>query len=73
MGTITRKQNHIDQVDPDHPLRPIVLNCLMDSERDRPSAEQLCERTASLKVTAQYSDACDSITRGERDEVANCM
>ena len=42
--------------------------CLKDNERDRPSAEQLCERTASLKVIAQDVQARDRTTSVGRDK-----
>ena len=56
---INRRQNHIDKVDPHHPLLSVVLDCLKDDDSQRPSAEQLCERIASLKETGQYSNARD--------------
>ena len=59
---INRRQDHIDKVAPNHPLLPVVLDCLKDDDSQRPSAEQLCERTASLKETAEYSNARDRTT-----------
>ena len=49
-----RRQNHISQVDPNHPLLPIAVNCLKDRDVERPSAQQLCERVAALKETSKY-------------------
>ena len=59
---INRRQCHIDKVAPNHPLLPVALDCLKDNDSQRPSAEQLCERTASLKETAEYINARDRTT-----------
>ena len=57
LAEVNRRQNHIGQVDPDHPLLPIALHCLKDEDSERPSAQQLCERVASLKEKPEYSDS----------------
>ena len=57
LAEIDRRQNHISQVDPNHPLLPVALDCLKDEDVERPSAQQLCERVASLKERAEYSDS----------------
>ena len=49
-----RRQNHISKVSKDHPLLPLVLDCIKDRENDRHSAHQLCERVAKLKTTENY-------------------
>jgi serine/threonine protein kinase len=54
---VDRRQNDISQVDPNHPLLPIALDCLKDGDTERPSAQQLCERVASLKERVEYSDS----------------
>ena len=57
LAEVNRRQNHISQVDPNHPLLPIALDCLKDKDTERPSAQQLCERVASLKERSEYSDS----------------
>ena len=57
LAEVDRRQNHISQVDPDHPLLPVALDCLKDEDSKRPSAQQLCERVASLKERPEYSDS----------------
>ena len=42
-------QNHIAEIDPSHPLLPVVLDCLKDTDFERPTAHNLCERIAGLK------------------------
>jgi hypothetical protein len=60
VSEIDRRQNHISQVDPNHPLLPIALDCLKDKDTERPSAQQLCERVASMKERPEYSDSVAS-------------
>ena len=66
---IERRQNHISQVDPNHPLLPIALHSLKDSDVERPSAQELCHRVAALKETPQFTE---SVRRAqERPEPGN--
>ena len=58
-----RRQNHINKVDPNHPLLVlIVLDCLKDKDVARPSAEELCSRIVFLKKNHKYSE---SVREGE--------
>ena len=61
---VDRRKNHIDLIDPAHPLLPVALDCLKNRERERPSAQELCRRIATLKVEPQYSQ---SVQEGERE------
>ena len=58
---VDRRRKHISQVDPNHPLLPIALDCLKDKDTERPSAQQLCERVASLKERSEYSDSVAAV------------
>ena len=60
---VDRRKNHIDLINPAHPLLPVALDCLKNRERERPSAQELCCRIAVLKVEPQYSQ---SVQEGER-------
>ena len=60
---VERCRFHIDQVDPAHPLLPVALDCLKDRDRERPSAQDLCNRLAALKDTPQYGE---SVQQGQR-------
>ena len=51
---INRQQNHINQINPDHLLLIIALNCLKDKHCECPSAHQLCERIADQKRMLRY-------------------
>ena len=60
---VERRQSHIDLVDPAHPLLQVALDCLKDRDRERPSAQELCNRLAAPKDTPQY---CESVQQGQR-------
>ena len=64
IAEVDRRQNHISQVDPNHPLLPIALDCLKDEDIERPSAQQLCDRVASLKERPEYSE---SVTAAQQE------
>ena len=60
---VERRRSHTDLVDPAHPLLPVALDCLKDRDRERPSAQELCNRLAALKDTPQYGE---SVQQGQR-------
>ena len=60
---VERRRSHIDLVDPAHPLLPVALDGLKDRDRERPSAQELCNRLAALKDTPQYGE---SVQQGRR-------
>ena len=52
-----RRQDHIDIIRSNHPLLPVTLKCLNDKDEERPSAQQLCEKVAVLKLSAEYESS----------------
>ena len=60
---VERRRSHIDLVDPAQPLLPVALDCLKDRDRERPSAQELCNRLAALKEAPQYGE---SVQQGQR-------
>jgi serine/threonine protein kinase len=56
-----RRQNHISEIDPNHTLLQVALDCLKDEDVERPSAQQLCERVAALKEDSQYSESVRAV------------
>ena len=58
-----RRKKNIDLIEPSHPLRPIALHCLKDIDTERPSADELCGRLASLKREPRYTHSVEQ-TRG---------
>jgi hypothetical protein len=65
---VERRQNHISQVDPNHSLLPIALDCLKDKDSERPSAHQFYERITDLKGTPKYRDSARTV-QDSRDEI----
>ena len=61
---VERRKNHIDLINPTHPLLAMALDCLKNRERERPSAQELCHHIAALKAEPQYSQ---SVQEGERE------
>ena len=57
VSEVDRRQNHILLVDPTHPLLLVVFDCLKDSDRERPSAQDLSEAMETLKGTQGYMES----------------
>ena len=55
-----RRKKDIDLTEPFHPL---ALHCLKDRDTERPSADELCGRLASLKREPRYTHSVEQ-TRG---------
>ena len=53
---VERRKKHIDLVEPDHPLLSLVIKCLRDRDTERPSAHEICEVLAPLKVQEQAKE-----------------
>jgi serine/threonine protein kinase len=58
-----RRKRDIDLIGPFHPLLPIALHCLKDRDTERPSADELCGRLASLKGEPRYTQSVEQ-TKG---------
>ena len=54
-----RRKEDIDLIEPSHPLRPIALHCLKDRDTERPAADELCGRLASLKREPRYTHSVE--------------
>ena len=54
---IERRQSHINLIGPSHPLLPVALSCLKDSDRERPSCHELCGRISRLKAFSKYTES----------------
>ena len=57
ISELERRQNHINKVDPNHPLKAIALSCLKDKDVQRPSAKELCRCIDSVKRSDKYSES----------------
>ena len=49
-----RRKSHINLIDPTHTLLSTALSCLSYSEKDRPSAQDLCRQLAAFKDAPHY-------------------
>ena len=49
-----RRENHIKLVKPNHPLLPIALDCLKNSDSERPTASKLCDMLETLKQAPSF-------------------
>ena len=65
---VERRQNHINEVDPNHTLLHVTLDCLKDKDIERPSAQQLCERVSALKECQEYSESVRAAHQGNSAE-----
>ena len=63
---VERRKNHIDLIDREHPMLPVLRSCLKDRERERPSAQQLCHQLVLLKQAPEYAQSKQEPTRQER-------
>ena len=61
---IERRKNHLNKVDPDHPLLMLAKKCLNDVDVERPSAHQLCRHLETLKEGPKYQESIDKIHSG---------
>ena len=62
-----RRKKDIDLVDPNHPLLPLALHCLKDRDTERPSADELCGRLATLTREQNYEESLEQ-SREQRME-----
>lgn len=54
---VDRRQNHIALVDLNHPLLQVTLDCLKDSDQERPSSGDLCKTISALKEGKEYAES----------------
>ena len=69
VSEVNRRQNHISEIDPNHPLLPVIFECLKDNESERPSAHLISERLRVLKQSSAYTESI----RVERKAIRRCM
>ena len=50
-----RRKSHINLINSTHILLPTALDCLNYSEKDRPSAQDLCRQLAAIKEAPRYT------------------
>ena len=60
-----RRDNHLRLVKTTHPMLSLAVDCLKDTDTERPSAQQICHRLSALKESPQYRQSLQ--VEGERD------
>ena len=61
VSEVERRKNHINKVDPDHPLLMLAKKCLNDVDNERPSAHQICRYLESLKEGSEYKESISKL------------
>jgi serine/threonine protein kinase len=54
---VERRRDHLNMIDPTHPLLDLFRSCLKDEEPDRPTAVDICRHVAHLRAKAKESVA----------------
>ncbi len=63
---VERRQNHLILIPQTHPMLRIAVDCLKDTDSERPSAQQICQYLSALKEAPQYGQSLEG-RGGERD------
>ena len=63
-----RRKSHINLIDPTHALLPTALSCLSYSEKDRPTAQDLCQQLATFKEAPRYTHSVQKAQLRELQE-----
>ena len=54
---ITRRDSHLRLVTTTHPMYSLAVDCLKDTDTERPSAQHICHRLSALKETPHTDKA----------------
>ena len=57
VSEVSRRTEHIEMIDNEHPFKETILQCLKDSAEERPSAQELCHRLIRLKEGPRYIES----------------
>ena len=66
VGEVERRQNHLSLIPRTHPMLRVAVDCLKDTDSERPSAQQICRYLSALKEAPQYGQSLEG-RGGERD------
>ena len=61
-----RRKEHIGQIASNHPLLPLALDCIADSECDRPSATDVVKMLHPIKSSSLYTSSKKSTQEQEK-------
>lgn len=65
VSEVERRRNHINEVDPHHPLLPVSIGCLKDRSSERPTAQEICQKMAALKEREMYTESMKGRKHGD--------
>ena len=63
---VERRQSHLSLIPRTHPMLGVAMDCLKDTDSERPSAQQICRYLSALKEAPQYGQSLEG-RGGERD------
>ena len=63
---VERRQSHLSLIPQTHPMLRIAVDCLKDTDSERPSTQQICRYLSALKEAPQYGQSLEG-RGGERD------
>ena len=63
------RENHLRLVTATHPIYPLIVDCLKDTDTQRPSAQQICHQLSGLRDTPQYQQSHEAGGRGGGGEM----
>ena len=63
---VERRQSHLSLISRTHPMLCVAMDCLKDTDSERPSAQQICQYLSALKKAPQYGQSLEG-KGGERD------
>ena len=66
---VDHQQNQLSKIDSNHPLQPLILNCLKDREIECSSAQQICSCIAALKENPEYNESIQVTSKEKETEI----
>ena len=60
ISELERYETSLEKVAPGHPLRPHILSCLNENDKDRPSAAGLIDELSTIKERPEYLESRQS-------------
>ena len=61
---VQRRKEHINLINKEHPLLELILKCLYDEEKKRPSSDEICNFISYLKKIEKYEASLFAETDG---------
>ena len=63
---VDRRLSHLNLIPQTHPMLRVAVDCLKDTDSERPSAQQICRYLSALKEAPQYGQSLEG-KGGERN------